>query len=158
MEDKRNLQVTINQAREWYEKGGEWRKLALSAFNEDEITKMDYLSYANLHAPDRKPLTNKVVEEKREEMGVLLKLHNLASIMNKGEVVSNDSPGYYIKVRQTIKREDGRYKIPKCMKFFLDVDCHKSIKHPGIAYFKYESDARKALEMLKSELESVYIK
>ena len=35
--DKRNIKISINKAREWYNQGGELKELALSAFTEKEI-------------------------------------------------------------------------------------------------------------------------
>lgn len=35
--DERNIKISINKAREWYNQGGELKELALSAFTEKEI-------------------------------------------------------------------------------------------------------------------------
>ena len=36
--EERNVKISIDKAREWYNKGGEFKELALSAFSEKEIT------------------------------------------------------------------------------------------------------------------------
>ena len=36
--EERNLKISLDKAREWYNKGGEFKELALSAFSEKEIT------------------------------------------------------------------------------------------------------------------------
>ena len=36
--EERNIKISIDKAREWYNKGGEFKELALSAFSEKEIT------------------------------------------------------------------------------------------------------------------------
>ena len=36
--EERNLKISFDKAREWYNKGGEFKELALSAFSEKEIT------------------------------------------------------------------------------------------------------------------------
>ena len=36
--EERNLKISLDKAREWYNKGGELKELALSAFSEKEIT------------------------------------------------------------------------------------------------------------------------
>ena len=36
--EERNLKISLDKAREWYNKGGELKELALSAFTENEIT------------------------------------------------------------------------------------------------------------------------
>ena len=37
MKEKRNIELTIEKAREWYQKGGELREIALQAFAEIEL-------------------------------------------------------------------------------------------------------------------------
>lgn len=36
--EERNVKISLDKAREWYNKGGELKEIALSAFTEDEIT------------------------------------------------------------------------------------------------------------------------
>ena len=36
--EERNVKISLEKAREWYNKGGELKELALSAFSEEEIT------------------------------------------------------------------------------------------------------------------------
>ena len=36
--EERNIRISLDKAREWYNQGGELKELALSAFTEDEIT------------------------------------------------------------------------------------------------------------------------
>ena len=37
--EERNVKISLDKAREWYNKGGELKELALSAFSEEEITR-----------------------------------------------------------------------------------------------------------------------
>lgn len=37
MENKRNIQIDLNTAKEWYNQGGDLRKIALQAFSENEL-------------------------------------------------------------------------------------------------------------------------
>ena len=37
--EERNVKISLDKAREWYNQGGELKELALSAFSEEEITK-----------------------------------------------------------------------------------------------------------------------
>ena len=41
MKEERNITLTLDKAKEWYNKGGELREIALQAFNEKELTKVD---------------------------------------------------------------------------------------------------------------------
>ena len=36
--EERNIKISIEKARDWYNRGGEYKELALSAFTENEIT------------------------------------------------------------------------------------------------------------------------
>ena len=36
--EERNVKISLERAREWYNRGGEYKELALSAFSEEEIT------------------------------------------------------------------------------------------------------------------------
>ena len=36
--EERNVKISLDKAREWYNKGGELKEIALSAFTENEIT------------------------------------------------------------------------------------------------------------------------
>jgi len=40
MEEKRNILITIHKAKEWYNEGGELRKIALQAYSEEELTEI----------------------------------------------------------------------------------------------------------------------
>ena len=40
MEEKRNISITIHKAKEWYNEGGELRKIALQAYSEEELTEI----------------------------------------------------------------------------------------------------------------------
>lgn len=41
MNEERNITLTLDKAKEWYKKGGELREIALQAFTEKELTKID---------------------------------------------------------------------------------------------------------------------
>ena len=41
MKEERNITLTLEKAKEWYKKGGELREIALQAFTEKELTKVD---------------------------------------------------------------------------------------------------------------------
>ena len=41
MKEERNIILTLEKAREWYKKGGELKEIALQAFTEKELTKID---------------------------------------------------------------------------------------------------------------------
>ena len=41
MEEERNITLTLDKAKEWYKKGGELKEIALQAFTEKELTKVD---------------------------------------------------------------------------------------------------------------------
>lgn len=41
MKEERNITLTLDKAKEWYKKGGELKEIALQAFTEKELTKVD---------------------------------------------------------------------------------------------------------------------
>lgn len=41
MKEKRNITLTLDKAKEWYNKGGELKEVALQAFAEEELTKIE---------------------------------------------------------------------------------------------------------------------
>lgn len=41
MKEERNITLTLDKAKEWYNKGGELKEIALQAFTEKELTKID---------------------------------------------------------------------------------------------------------------------
>ena len=41
MKEERNITLTLEKAKEWYNKGGELREIALQAFTEEELTKVE---------------------------------------------------------------------------------------------------------------------
>ena len=41
MKEERNITLTLDKAKEWYKKGGELKEIALQAFSEEELTKVE---------------------------------------------------------------------------------------------------------------------
>lgn len=41
MKEERNITLTLDKAKEWYKKGGELKEIALQAFTEEELTKVE---------------------------------------------------------------------------------------------------------------------
>lgn len=41
MKEERNITLTIDKAKEWYQKGGELREVALQAYSEEELIKVE---------------------------------------------------------------------------------------------------------------------
>lgn len=41
MKEERNITLTLDKAKEWYKKGGDLKQVALQAFTEEELTKVD---------------------------------------------------------------------------------------------------------------------
>ena len=41
MKEERNITLTLDKAKEWYKKGGDLKQVALQAFSEKELTKVD---------------------------------------------------------------------------------------------------------------------
>lgn len=41
MKEERNIKLTLDKAKEWYKKGGELKDVALQAYSEEELTKVE---------------------------------------------------------------------------------------------------------------------
>ena len=41
MKEERNITLTLDKAKEWYKKGGELKEVALQAYSEEELTKIE---------------------------------------------------------------------------------------------------------------------
>lgn len=150
--EKRNIQISLEQAREWYHNDCELlRRLALSAFTEEELTEPQTfeevcqrlgIAVSNLHWESLQEKESKVMERTR----VSLKLGLVASYFNKDWQPETVGRKYFIARGITScspagKLENGFYVV-----------YHETVVYPGITYFKDQKSAIKAFNMLKDEL------
>lgn len=136
---KAYLEVTLEQAREWYESGNEdLKKLALTAFSEEMLipsfkeiveSEEDYGFWNTLVCPP----------SMTEQLSSLASLQIVANYLNKGWIKTECNIGYFLgKTETDIK---GVY-----------VAMHQNVKYPGVVYFRTVADAQKAVKILGKKL------
>lgn len=146
MEDRRNVAITLEEAREWYKSNNSALKaIALKAYSEDELVGYEYMvSKVSIDAPNMiTPCTDV------NRFKVLHKLAVIATYFNSNWKMSADKTGYFIGKSNmggssTIAQVDLTNNIA--------VYEHRTVCYAGIVYFKNAEDAKKAGKMLGSDL------
>ena len=74
--EKRNIQISLEEAREWYNSGDSFkRELALKAYSETELSINTYINILAL-------LKDEVIDNSKEKAGIYRKLLNIAKYYN----------------------------------------------------------------------------
>ena len=153
--EKRNIQISLEQAREWYHNDcGLLRRLALSAFTEEELTEpqtfeevCQRLEIEGLDLCWKSP--QEKVLKTMEKTSVSLKLGLIATYFNKDWQPETIGRKWFI-----------AQGISNCPPVILEngfsVLYHETVIYPGITYFKDQKSAIKAFNMLKDELTALY--
>lgn len=140
--DTRNISITLEQARKWYNSGNETlKKLALSAYTEGEIQPDSYEGIMkDLHdVTTCSCLTYPAKEEKAVK--ALNKLRSIAAFFNKGWQKGTTDTGYFV-----IPNTQLEYFIVE-RKYGWVVLKHCSVRYPGVIYFQSPEAALKALKI-----------
>ena len=149
--ETRNISVTLEQAREWYNsRNATLRTLALNAYTKEEL-ELNYSLYSLIESKvDQACICSYIPSCEVKKFEVLAKLATIAKYYNKdwertiyntGYFISNCNPGngpadaYYKNV--------GVYK-------------HISAQYAGVVYFKNYEDAVKALKILGDEVKELF--
>ena len=145
--EKRNISISLEKAREWYEgRNIILKQLALEAYSEEELKKeITYSDILDKLRRSNKLITSPIYNSNIAlgnigKIGVLNKLYIIATYFNGDWVPSLGIDNYYIgKGIRTIK-----------------IACNNCILS-SVPYFKNKEDAQKALEMLSSdELDALF--
>ena len=141
--EKRNISISLEKAREWYEgRNITLKQLALEAYSEEELKKKT--TYSNIidELWGRGKLTKGQISisgittsNNVEKIKVLNKLYIIATYFNGDWVPSSGTNNYYI------GKSTGTIEIVLCNSYILS----------SVPYFKNKEDAQKALEMLSSD-------
>lgn len=133
--EKRNISVTLEQAREWYHgDNSALKELALTVYTEEELgfTINDVYCkvsahYLPLYVPSRETLRFKAKA----------KLEMIAAYCNGDWEMKEGKTGYFLG-----KNLDGNIMVMK----------NSTVRYEGTTYFKIREDAKKAMELLKDEI------
>ena len=144
--EKRNIQISLEEAREWYNSGDSFKKeLALKAYSETELSITIYNNILAL-------LKDEVKNNSREKAGVYRKLLNISKYYNNLHPIKYDShsclPIYY-----TITKKWESAYFTKHKDFFINKSVCKSIYEIA---FNSEEAAKKAIDILGDELNVLF--
>lgn len=150
MEEKRNVSISLEEAREWYKSGNNALKaIALKAYSENELAGYEYMK-------GQISLIKTVCELPYSERGKWDTLHKLAIVAkyyNGSWEMKAGKTGYFIgkssmggsAVVQQVNLTDG-----------IAIYEHKTVQYAGIVYFKNAEDAKKAAKLLYNELNLLF--
>ena len=146
MEEKRNIQISLEEAREWYNSGNSFkRELALKAYKEIELS---ITTYSDVRAS----LRNTAIADSIAKGEVYRKLLNVAKCFNNIYSIKYDShlrvPIYY-----TITKKWESAYFTKHKDFFINKSVCKSIYEIA---FNSEEAAKKAIDILGDELNVLF--
>ena len=146
MEEKRNIQISLEEAREWYNSGDSFkRELALKAYKEIELS---ITTYSDVRAS----LRNTAIADSIAKGEVYRKLLNVAKCFNNIYSIKYDShlrvPIYY-----TITKKWESAYFTKYKDFFINKSVCKS---PYEIVFNSEEAAKKAIDILGDELNILF--
>lgn len=137
MEEKRNIKVSLEQAREWYRSGNSTLKtLALSAFKEEELQLtaveiFEKIGYIEAPIPASPRNTDKMV--------ILSYLSMLAEYFNSKSIKAD--------VRYFIKgKYEGEIQIGK----------HAGVRYPGVVYFNNPEDLNKSIKLIGEDINLLF--
>lgn len=146
--EKRNISISLEKAKEWYEGGNiTLKQLALEAYSEEELKKkttysdvLDELWRSDKLVTDQISISS-ITTSGVEKIKVLSKLYTIAAYFNGDWVPSSGTNNYYI------GKSIGTIEIVLCNSYIL----------LSVPYFKNKEDTQKALEMLSSdELDALF--
>ena len=146
MEEKRNIQISLEEAREWYNSGDSFKKeLALKAYKEIELS---ITTYSDVRAS----LRNTDIADSIAKGEVYRKLLNVTKCFNNIYSIKYDShlrvPIYY-----TITKKWESAYFTKHKDFFINKSVCKS---PYEIVFNSEEAAKKAIDILGDELNVLF--
>ena len=146
MEEKRNIQISLEEAKEWYNSGDSFKKeLALKAYSERELS---ITTYSDVRAS----LRNTAIADSIAKGEVYRKLLNVAKCFNNIYSIKYDShlrvPIYY-----TITKKWESAYFTKHKDFFINKSVCKS---PYEIVFNSEEAAKKAIDILGDELNVLF--
>ena len=141
--ETRNISVTLEQAREWYNSGNDTlRTLALNAYTKEELEPNYNLIESQV---DRQVCVCSCVPRgEGRKFQVLAKLAIIAKYYNKDWKKTACNTGYFI----------GNYNNGNSPA--IDIYTNNNAQYTGVVYFKNYKDAAKAIEILGDEVQELF--
>lgn len=145
--EARNISVTLEQAREWYNSGNSTlRTLALNAYTEQELMGYDYIK----QLVKREATSVIVPEGEVKKITVHSKLAIVAKYFNGSWNKTTRNTGYFL----------GNYStscgpvVDTCNG--VGVYQHNMVQYAGVIYFKNQEDAIKAIKILGESVKDLF--
>lgn len=139
--EKRNIQISLEQAREWYFGNNDaLKRLALTVYTENELAEdMEYI----LKAVD--PTATIILASDINKIEILAKLEIVAKYYNKDWKKTASNTGYFIG-----KSSQGFTFSVTTIPGLNNVGIveHNTVMYPGIIYFKNKEDLMKAIKLV----------
>ena len=145
--EARNISVTLEQAREWYNSGNSTlRTLALNAYTESELMGYDYIK----QLVKREATSVIVPEGEVKKINVYSRLAIVAKYFNGSWNKTTKNTGYFL----------GNYStscgpvVDTCNG--VGVYQHNMVQYAGVIYFKNQEDAIKAVKILGESVKDLF--
>lgn len=145
--EARNISVTLEQAREWYNSGNSTlRTLALNAYTESELMGYDYIK----QLVKREATSIIVPEGEVKKINVYSRLAIVAKYFNGSWNKTTGNTGYFL----------GNYStscgpvVDTCNG--VGVYQHNMVQYAGVIYFKNQEDAIKAVKILGESVKDLF--
>ena len=153
--EKRNITVSLEEAREWYNGENQiLRKLALQAYTEKELNEpqnfkevLKSLGIQSINIGMKVNGKEVSSAEIGNELAIHIKLMFIAKYFNGTWKPEINKTKYFLAMCTDLP-----YSIRLDNNFCIGT--HERVMYPGIVYFQKQEDVRKAYEMLKDELMS----
>lgn len=143
----RNISVTLEQAREWYNSGNSTlRTLALNAYTESELMGYDYIK----QLVKREATSVIVPEGEMKKINVYSRLAIVAKYFNGSWNKTTRNTGYFL----------GNYStscgpvVDTCNG--VGIYQHNMVQYAGVIYFKNQEDAIKAVKILGESVKDLF--
>ena len=162
--EKRNITVSLEEARNWYNsKDQTLRRLALQVYTEEELNEpqslkevLESLGITSFHlnmklsgkdASSTMKLSKEIGVEIGSELTFYMKLALIAKYFNGTWEPDVTKTKYFL------AKTHYSYDLPNSIKLDNNycIGTHERVMYPGIVYFQKQEDVKKAYEMLKAE-------
>lgn len=145
--EARNISVTLEQAREWYNSGNSTlRTLALNAYTESELMGYDYIK----QLVKREATSVIVPEGEVKKITVHSKLAIVAKYFNGSWKKTTCNTGYFIG-----NYNSGNGPVVETLNG-VGVYQHNMVQYAGVIYFKNQEDAIKAVKILGESIKDLF--
>ena len=144
--EARNISVTLEQAREWYNSGNPvLRTLALNAYAKNELIGYEYMK----SFVDKETFNLTIPRNDGSKVLTNSKLAIIAKYLNGSWTMSAGKTGYFIG-----KSSMGGSSVIAQVDLTNGIAIyeHKTVQYAGIVYFKNAEDAKEAAKMLGAEI------